>query len=150
MGEKLVCPMVALSRSHETEGVQNVRVLTVDDQASFRRAARELIDHIPEFESVGEAACGAEALDAIPELHPELILLDLRMPGMNGIETARRIRARHPGVAVVLVSAEDPQEFFAEALGCGVAAVSGTQRMAPRRLRELWASFRRPAVGQQR
>src|SRR3954454_9670543 len=142
--------MAAPSRSQETEGVQNVRVLTVDDQPTFRRAARELIDDIPEFESVGEAADGAEALDAIPQLHPELVLLDLRMPGMNGIETARRIRARHPGVAVVLVSAEDPQEFFAEALGCGVAAVVRKQDLGPRRFSELWASVRRPAVGQQR
>src|SRR4051812_38490342 len=150
MGEKLACPMVAPSRSHETEGVQTVRVLTVDDQATFRRAAQELIDGIPEFESVGEAACGAEALDAIPELHPELVLLDLRMPGMNGIETARRIRARHPGVAVVIVSAEDPADYFAEALGCGAAAVVRKQDLGPRRLSELWASARRAAVGQQR
>jgi two-component system invasion response regulator UvrY len=145
-----VCPMVAPPPSMETEGVQNVRVLTVDDQPTFRRAARELIDDIPEFESVGEAADGAEALDAIPQLHPELVLLDLRMPGMNGIETARHIRARHPDVAVVIVSAEDPEDYFAEALGCGAAAMVRKQDLCPRRLSELWASVRRAAVGQQR
>jgi DNA-binding NarL/FixJ family response regulator len=142
--------MVAQRRSRETEGVQTVRVLTVDDQATFRRAARELIDDTAEFESVGEAACGTEALDVIPDLHPELVLLDLRMPGMNGIETARRIRARHPDITVVLVSAEDPQDFFAEALGSGVAAVVRKQDLGPRRLSELWASVGRAAVGEQR
>ena len=73
-----------------------VRVLTVDDQAVFRGIAREVIDATPGFESVGEAASGEEALAAVDRLDPQLVLLDVRMPGLDGIEVARRLRATHP------------------------------------------------------
>ena len=132
------------------KGVLNVRVLTVDDQATFRRAAQDLIDDIPEFESVGEASCGAEALDAIAETRPELVLLDVRMPGMDGIETARRIRDRHPDVVVVLVSADDTEHLLPAAMGSGAAAMIRKQDLGPRRLVRLWSSVRRAAVGEQR
>ena len=74
----------------------DVRVLTVDDQAVFRGIAREVIDATPGFESVGEAASGEEALEAVAELEPQLVLLDVRMPGLDGIEVARRLHATHP------------------------------------------------------
>ena len=73
-----------------------VRVLTVDDQAVFRGIAREVIDATPGFESVGEAASGEEALAAVARLAPEMVLLDVRMPGLDGIEVARRLRADAP------------------------------------------------------
>jgi YesN/AraC family two-component response regulator len=67
--------------------------LAVDDQAVFLRTARSLIAATQGFEQVGEASSGHEALELASELHPDLMLVDVRMPGMNGIETARRPRS---------------------------------------------------------
>src|SRR5687767_9530806 len=84
-----------------------VGVVTVDDQAVFRAAARELIDATPGFRAIGEAASGPEGVRLINETDPELVLLDVRMPGMDGIETARRVTAEHPRSVIVLISIED-------------------------------------------
>ena len=74
-----------------------VRVLIVDDQPFFRAAAREVVEAMPGFETVGEAISGSAAVDAVGELHPDLVLLDIRMPGMDGIEASELITAKHPG-----------------------------------------------------
>jgi DNA-binding NarL/FixJ family response regulator len=123
-----------------------VRVVCVDDQETFRHAARELVGATTDFEAVGEASCGADALATIGETHPELVLLDVRMPGMDGIETARRIRADHPEVVVVLVSAEDPDDLAPAAKDCGAAATIRKQDLGPRRLASLWSALRRDAA----
>lgn len=120
--------------------MRSVRVLAVDDQATFRRAAQDLIDVTPRFEFAGEASSGAEALEVIAETQPELVLLDVRMPGMSGIETARRIRAQHPDVVVVLVSAEDPEDLPASAGDCGASALVRKQDLGPRKLTGIWAT----------
>ena len=88
-----------------------VRVLTVDDQIVFRRAAHDVIAATPGFEPVGDAESGEEALAEVERLRPELVLLDVRMPGIGGIEAARRIAAAHPETVVVLISIEDSEEF---------------------------------------
>ena len=82
-------------------------VLTVDDQVVFRRAARALVAATPGFEAVGEARSGRQALRLVEELDPDLVLLDVRMPGMDGIETARHLAAAHPRTVVVLVSVDE-------------------------------------------
>jgi len=84
-----------------------VGVVIVDDQAVFRTAARELIDATPGFRAIGEAACGAEGLRLVDDLDPELVLVDMRMPGMDGVETARRMTGSHPRSLVVLISSSD-------------------------------------------
>ena len=73
-----------------------VRVLAVDDQAVFRRVARDVIAATPGFELIGEAGCGDEGLQAVERLAPDLVLLDVRMPGIDGIEVARRLAATAP------------------------------------------------------
>ena len=85
-----------------------VRVLTVDDQATFRGVAREVIDATPGFDAIGEAASGEEALLEVERLRPELVLIDVRMPGLDGVEVAQRLRSTHPATLLVLVSTEDP------------------------------------------
>ena len=85
-----------------------VGVLTVDDQAVFRRVARDVIEATAGFEQVGEASCGEEALEMVEEVHPELVLLDVRMPGMDGIETARRISEADPTTTIVLMRVKRP------------------------------------------
>jgi len=82
-----------------------VGVMTVDDQPVFRDLARLVLQTTPGFRSVGELASGEEALAMIDELRPQLALVDVRMPGIGGIETARRIASAHPEIVVVLVSA---------------------------------------------
>jgi CheY-like chemotaxis protein len=117
-----------------------VRVLTVDDHALFRRVARELMLATPGFESTGEVGSGADGLAAAEALRPDLVLADVHMPGMDGIEMTRRLVSRpHPPV-VVLISAQDPAQLPAAAGSCGAAEVIRKQELGPARLRELWAA----------
>jgi two-component system, NarL family, invasion response regulator UvrY len=115
-----------------------VSVLTVDDQEVFRAAAREVIDATPGFEALGEAASGEEALALLERLDFQLVLVDLRMPGMGGVEAARRIKEMRPGAVVVLVSLEEPQDVPATAWGSGAVAFVRKQEFAPTMLRRLW------------
>jgi DNA-binding NarL/FixJ family response regulator len=131
---------VGSSEQPDTGASGAVRVLTVDDQDVFRRAARELLTGTPGFTPVGEADDGASALRAVAALHPDLVLLDVRMPGMNGVETARRIRASHPEVAVVLVSAEELRDLPDDVGACGAFACLRKQDLAPQRLARLWSA----------
>ena len=121
---------------------RRVTVLAVDDQPVFRRAVRELIAATEGFEQVGEAASGTEALELAAALHPDLVLLDVRMPGMDGIETARRLGAEEPDAFVVLISLEDAADLPAAVGDCTHVR---KQDLSPQMLRELW-SARRPAV----
>ena len=115
-----------------------VRVLTVDDQVVFRNAACEVITATPGFESVGAFESGEEAMAAVERLRPELVLLDVRMPGCGGIEAARRITAAHPEVVVVLISIEDSEEFADDAHASGAAALVRKQDFGPALLRRIW------------
>jgi two-component system invasion response regulator UvrY len=116
-----------------------VRVLTVDDQAPFREVARDLVEVTPGFAAVGEAASGEEALVLTRSVAPDLVLLDLRMSGMDGLETARRLSAEHPRAVIVLVSCDDVRGMSVLAESCGVAAVLPKQRLSARVLRRLWS-----------
>lgn len=127
------------------EDAGDIRVLTVDDQDAFRRAARRLVDGTPGFEPVGEASSGAEALEAIAALRPALVLVDVRMPGMDGIETARRIRATHPDVVVVLVSADEPDDLPDGARTLDAPAFVRKQDLGPRALARLWLAHGAPS-----
>ena len=81
------------------------RVLLVDDSPFVRRAFRRVLKDVPDVEVVGEAADGLEAMQQVPALRPDVVLLDLGMPGLDGLTVLERLRANHPGVAVVVVSA---------------------------------------------
>jgi two-component system invasion response regulator UvrY len=120
-----------------------VRVLTVDDHAVFRVAARDVIDATPGFEALGEAGSGAEALKVSAALVPDLVLMDVRMPGMDGIETARRLLEAHPAAIVVLISVEDADDVEAEARGCGAIALLRKQEFCPAMLRRVWETHGR-------
>jgi len=115
-----------------------VRVLTVDDQVVFRRAAHDVIAATPGFEPVGEAESGEEAVAEVERLQPEIVLLDVRMPGIGGIEAARRITAAHPETLVVLISIEDAAEFADDAHASGAAALVRKQDFGPAMLRRIW------------
>jgi two-component system response regulator DesR len=91
----------------------------VDDQLVFREAAHDVIDATDQFELVGEAASGFTALAACDELGPDLVLLDVRMPGMDGIEATRELRAALPDVKVVIVTTFGRPGFLRRALVAG-------------------------------
>jgi two-component system, NarL family, invasion response regulator UvrY len=115
----------------------NVTVLTVDDQAVFRRAAHDLIAATPGFQEVGQAASGPEALELAAALRPDLVLLDVRMQQMDGIETAQRLLAADPDTVVVLISMNEIPEI-ATAVAGGVAAHLRKQDLSTRALRAVW------------
>ncbi len=117
----------------------DVRVLTVDDQAVFRGIAREVIDATPGFESVGEAVNGEDALAAVARLDPQLVLLDVRMPGLDGIELARRLRVQHPDTVLVLISIEDAIDLPSAATVADSVPLVRKQDFGPRLLRRIWS-----------
>ena len=123
-----------------TDSVANavVTVLLVDDQERFRGALRELISCADGFELVGEASTGEEAMRAVQRLAPQLVLMDVVMPGIGGIAAARKIVGRRPAPMVVLISVDDlSMHPEAGELGASVPYVR-KQDLKSSRLRELW------------
>jgi DNA-binding NarL/FixJ family response regulator len=125
------------------ETPRTVGVLTVDDQPLFRMAAAAVVDATPGFETIGEAGCGEDALRLSSTLRPDLVLLDVRMPGMDGIETARRLAREQPDTVVVLISLDDLADMAALVRGSGAAASVQKQALSPKVLERLWAAHRR-------
>jgi DNA-binding NarL/FixJ family response regulator len=117
-----------------------VGVMVVDDQVSFRRAARALIDATPGFEAVGQAASGPEGLRRAAELRPDLVLMGVLMPGMDGFEAARRLTDAHLGCVVVLVSIEDAEHLPPQVASSGAVALVRKEDLKPSLLRHLWAA----------
>lgn len=114
-------------------------VLIVDDQAPFRAAMRAVLKRATEFELVGEAANGSEAVSLEEELNPALVLMDINMPEMNGIEATRRIVSAHPEVVVILCSTYDNADLPPEAATSGACAYLKKERLGVETLRRLWA-----------
>ena len=98
-----------------------VRVVLADDQALLRATFRLLLDATDDIEVVGEAATGAEAVAVTRSARADLVLMDLRMPDVDGIEGARRVLARCPGVKVVVLTTFDEDEYVEAALRAGVS-----------------------------
>jgi DNA-binding NarL/FixJ family response regulator len=99
--------------------VSAVRVLVVDDQALFREALVTLLSARPEVEVVGEAGDGQQALEQAAELAPDVVLMDLHMPVLDGIATTRRLRVEQPGVRVLALTTFDDDEDVFAALRAG-------------------------------
>ena len=127
---------------------EDVTVLIVDDQAVFRRVAREVVAATPGFTPVAEAESGEKAIWLVAEASPALVLLDVRLPGMDGVEAARQISASHPEVSIVLITADDLERLPEDPLSCGAFAAIRKQDFGPSVLRSLWAGHR-PSVPRQ-
>ena len=116
--------------------MSEVRVLVVDDQEPFRRAMVAVVDATDGFVAVGAATSGEESLEAVAALRPDLVLMDVNLPGIDGIEATRRITAAPGGPVVVLLSTYDEDQF--ELAGCGATAYVAKAAFGPARLSELW------------
>jgi DNA-binding NarL/FixJ family response regulator len=117
-------------------------VLVADDQAPFRRAVRAILCATVDFELVGEAASGEEAVQLADTLRPELVLMDVSMAGIGGIEAARSITSAHPETLTVLVSTYREEDLPRDALVCGASAYVPKSELTEDVLRELWGARR--------
>lgn len=109
----------------------SVGVLIVDDQAPFRRAARAVVSATPGFVVAGEAASGEEAVEIAAELRPGMVLMDINLPGINGVEATRQIVAAHPGIVAVLLSTYRVEDLPVGAVECGAAAYVHKEDFGP-------------------
>ena len=117
-----------------------VRVLVVDDQAPFRRAMRTVVEETAGFEVVGEADSGEASLDAAATLAPDLVLMDVHLPGIDGLEATRRLAALPAPPVVLLLSTYDEdagEGFVAESGAAGYVTKSA---FGPDRLESAWSS----------
>jgi DNA-binding NarL/FixJ family response regulator len=123
-----------------------VRVLLVDDQALFREALATLLEVRPEIEVVGEAANGAEALDRVAGLRPDVVLMDLHMPVLDGIAATRRLRVERPEVRVLALTTFDDDEDVFAALRAGAVGYLLKDVSADRLVEALLAAARGESV----
>jgi two-component system invasion response regulator UvrY len=121
-----------------------VGVLAVDDQSIFLDAAQDVVAATPGFRWVGGATSGEEAIEAVSELKPALVLLDVHMPGMGGIETAHRICGIHPEIVVVLISVDESPALTSEIEASGAAGLVRKREFGPAMLRRLWRTYHKP------
>ncbi|MGI5292195.1 response regulator [Nonomuraea polychroma] len=112
-------------------------VLIVDDQRPFRSVARALVRSLPEWEVVGEASTGLDAIDQAQAVRPAVILMDIYLPDISGIEATRRILATAPSVKVVLVSSYAVEDLPPDALSCGAIRYIRKDDLTTEQLRAL-------------
>lgn len=115
-----------------------VSVLVVDDQAPFRLAARAVVRRADGFELVGEAATGEEAVTMASDLRPALVLMDINMPGINGIEATRQIVALAPDTVVFLCSTYQLSDLPPDAATSGARAYLNKEEFGADALQRLW------------
>lgn len=121
--------------------MSDVRVLIVDDQEPFRRAMAAVVDATEGFVVVGAATTGEESLAAAKETRPDLVLMDVNLPGIDGVEASRRLTKDPDGPVVFLLSTYDEDQL--EASGCGAATYIPKGAFGPERLSVEWNSARR-------
>ena len=124
-----------------------VPVLIVDDQPSFRRAARRVVARLPDFQVVGEAETGEASVETARALRPDLVLMDVHLPGIDGLEACRRILAASDGKrpVIFLLSTYDAAEYMDEPTECGAAAYLTKSEFGSERLATAWAAARASA-----
>ena len=118
-----------------------VRVLIVDDQEPFRMAARMVVEVTDGFEVVGEAETGEDSVTMAAELQPHLVLMDVNLPGINGLDATRQIlTGAGDAVVVLLLSTYEEEEYAPRAAECGAAAYIPKSVFGPDRLEAAWAT----------
>lgn len=98
-----------------------IRLLLVDDHTLVREGIRRIVDEQPNMQVIGEAAGGRQAVDKAVELQPDVILMDIAMPDMNGLEAAETIKKRFPNIHILLLTVHDDREYLFRALEVGTS-----------------------------
>ena len=122
-----------------------VRVMIVDDHAVVREGLRNFLGMLPAIELVAEAASGAEAIELAPKAKPQVVLMDLMMPGMDGIEATRRLHELHPEVKVIVLTSFADDDRLFPALRAGAVAYL-LKDVGPKELAEAIAAAARGEV----
>jgi DNA-binding NarL/FixJ family response regulator len=117
---------------------KTVRVVIVDDQLPFRAVARTVIGMTSGFEVTGEAESGEDAVKLVETQQPDLVLMDINLPGISGIEATRQILDAHAKVAVILLSTYSEADLPADARDVGALAYVHKEDFGPALVRELW------------
>jgi two-component system, NarL family, invasion response regulator UvrY len=140
----LAIGMSSLARSRAVNPIR-ARVLAVDDSSSFLALLRDVVGATCHLEVVGDADCGERAVERSRELQPEMVLIDVRMPGIGGIEAAKQIKVIHPSALVVLIAAAHPDELPREAHEAADAIIWKSE-LDPELLDEVWLRYRRQSA----
>lgn len=122
----------------------DVSVLVVDDLPVFRSAASAVVRSTPGFWLAGEASSGEEAIELVTQRAPDFVLLDVNMPKLDGVATARLIARIDRTLITVLVSADEHPDIEADPRAHGAAAFLAKQMLRPDTLRELWSAHSMP------
>jgi DNA-binding NarL/FixJ family response regulator len=101
--------------------MDKIRAIIADDHVLFREGTKNLLEQEGDIEVVGEASNGEEAVELVTRLHPDIALIDIAMPKVNGIEATRRIKENYPGTAVLILSAYDNDQYIFALLEAGAA-----------------------------
>jgi two-component system, NarL family, invasion response regulator UvrY len=117
---------------------ERVRVWVVDDQPSFRLATAATVAATEDFAMAGDCETGESAIELIPDGSAGIVLMDIHMPGMGGIEATRQIRAAHPDLIVLLTSTYDVEDLPPGVANCGAAAYFHKEDLSPELLTRLW------------
>jgi DNA-binding NarL/FixJ family response regulator len=128
--------------SDPQEAASPVRVLIVDDQEPFRLAARMVVEATDGFEVVGEAETGEDGVAMADQLGPDLVLMDVNLPGINGLEATRRILQTSNRVVILVLSTYEEAEYGPRAAECGASAYIPKSAFGPDRLSEAWQAAR--------
>ena len=113
---------------------ESVSVLLVDDQEMFRDLARSVLERGEDYRVIGEAAGGIEAIKMTGELRPDLVVMDIQMPDMGGIEATREIVSSHPGTQIVLMSMGSDSEYPALVRAIGANGFLTKRNVTPQNL----------------
>ncbi|MCI0438557.1 MAG: response regulator transcription factor [Chloroflexi bacterium] len=113
------------------------QVVLVDDQEMFRNMARDILERASDFKIIAEATDGTEAVKLMDELTPDLLLMDVQMPQMDGFEAARRIKERHPAAKIALTSMNNDKEYFRIASDVGALAFIPKRSLNADALRQI-------------
>ena len=136
--------MSALAELRE-ESEEMVRVLIVDDQEPFRLAARMVVEATDGFEVVAESETGEASIEAAQDLDPDLVLMDVNLPGINGLEATRQILNGSNRVVILLLSTYEEEEYGPRAAECGAAAYIPKSSFGPERLSDAWEAAQQNA-----
>jgi two-component system response regulator NreC len=101
--------------------MSKIRVFVADDHLILREGIASLLEKVPDIEIVGEADDGAEAVEKVERLMPDVVLMDITMPGLNGLEATRQIKQKHPGIKVLILTMHETDQYLAGMLQAGAS-----------------------------